>query len=664
MCIHRLKSLLVIASILLLTSGQLFLGESALAQSVSWLDNAVSGQQCPLSPVNVPAAMLAGSASALRKQITISEQTLHIMGTANPDHILVSAGALTGYVKVTWNGKQLGDFGPVQRIVMRGGGGDDVLVLKANVTIPGVLDGGAGDDCVQGGAGGDVLLGGDGNDVVIAGTGRPALDGGSGANRVVIPNHMGTLWYAPSADSKMLSTLSQIYDLQPLSQASSQSQNGLPSPIILGADDLQDEQLGSLLQASRTAGQSVVLTNATEADSEQLRLMLGHPNSTKLSKDKEDRQEEGVEGETSSMFFFRTAPRAETNGSDYRAGIFKNVPNSLDDVTIERLSQVYSATALLSEDPGDSSSSDLTKLADSYTNSSVNQGANGDTIQVVDTVYGARSFLNQEDFFYVLQEVDYQNGAEANSVVDTTTSYIYPNSANPTGVLQPSPGSTSCQHSTTSSLSYTISGSVGWNQTQGVNASVGGSVTVTHSSTITCPNTLITDMTNPSTGQTQWTYQISNPPAGNLATFINQWIWEVPFGDYQPTQESLVYNSNAVQQYNVALTTDFQAMIPLPFGDTKTLQQPQVLNTNPTCVNAGNTFTIQGTGLYPALVSSVLIGGQTLPTSAYTATSDTSITAVAPELSGDELAVVVQTAEGESNSNVTMEISVIGLCSY
>src|ERR1700722_20153297 len=148
MCIHRLKSLLVIASILLLTSGQLF-----LAQSVSWLDNAVSGQQCRLSPVNVPAAMLAGSASALRKQITISEQTLHIMGTANPDHILVSAGALTGYVKLTCIGKQLGDFGPVQRLVMRGGGGDDVLVLKANVTIPGVLDGGAGDDCVQGGAG-------------------------------------------------------------------------------------------------------------------------------------------------------------------------------------------------------------------------------------------------------------------------------------------------------------------------------------------------------------------------------------------------------------------------------------------------------------------------------------------------------------------------------
>jgi hypothetical protein len=61
--------------------------------------------------------------------------------------------------------------------------------------------------------------------------------------------------------------------------------------------------------------------------------------------------------------------------------------------------------------------------------------------------------------------------------------------------------------------------------------------------------------------------------------------------------------------------------------------------------------------------SSILIGGQALPTSAYTATSDTSITVAAPELSGDYLPVVVQTSEGESNSNVTMEISTFDLCS-
>jgi hypothetical protein len=49
-----------------------------------------------------------------------------------------------------------------------------------------------------------------------------------------------------------------------------------------------------------------------------------------------------------------------------------------------------------------------------------------------------------------------------------------------------------------------------------------------------------------------------------------------------------------------------------------------------------------------------------LTSSQYTTTSDTSITVVAPAQSGDSLPVVVQTAQGLSNDDVTITIS--GTC--
>jgi hypothetical protein len=42
--------------------------------------------------------------------------------------------------------------------------------------------------------------------------------------------------------------------------------------------------------------------------------------------------------------------------------------------------------------------------------------------------------------------------------------------------------------------------------------------------------------------------------------------------------------------------------------------------------------------------------------------TDKLIDVVAPSISGDYLPVVVQTGEGVSNSNVTVEISTFGLC--
>jgi len=199
-------------------------------------------------------------------------------------------------VRVVFNAKYLGSFGPVARILVQSGDGDDVLVVEPGVGLPVQLDGGSGDNCLQSGSGGDLLLSGPGNDVLIAGTGRPALDGGGGSNRVVVPQSMGGLWVAPSAKGGFLRQIATLYTLQPLPQGGGKWSQEPPSPIILGPADLADASIDPLVKQTYSAGQAVAITNATADDAERLRTLLGHPNAVGGL----------AEGETADLIFFAT----------------------------------------------------------------------------------------------------------------------------------------------------------------------------------------------------------------------------------------------------------------------------------------------------------------------------------------------------------------------
>jgi hypothetical protein len=96
-------------------------------------------------------------------------------------------------------------------------------------------------------------------------------------------------------------------------------------------------------------------------------------------------------------------------------------------------------------------------------------------------------------------------------------------------------------------------------------------------------------------------------------------------------------------------------------GNTFTLQKPAVSSVSPPCVLGGGIFDINGTGLYPSLVTSVLIGGTALSTSNYSfaSTSDgtNDISVVAPHQPAlSPQSVIVQTSEGTSNADVSIEI--------
>jgi hypothetical protein len=614
----------------------------------------------------------------LNLSISLVGDTLLIEGTPNPDHILIKAGRRSDEVHVVFNGTGLGSFGPVARILARAGDGDDMVVLGPEVKLPTRLEGGPGDDCLQGGSGPDLLFGEDGNDVLIAGTGRPALHAGPGRNRIVVPHSMGVIRVAPSADGKVLQQLTNAYTLRGVllsadkSQGAISTRDGVPSPIILGAADLGDARIEPLLKEAYEAGQAVALTNATGADAARLRLLLGHQGAA-----------EGPPGDaTAALISVRKALRPG-GAMDYSTGIFAHAPipetlaqglasgRDSDERTIELLSRVFSATAIVPEAPGDSPENNLIQLADSYTVQSVAQNPAGSQVQLVNSVWNVRSFQNQTDLYYVLQEVDYRYGAQqlGDSWQNEAKSLLVLGMGVNPAVIRPSPATTMEVTTETSGVSGSIGGSAGWNQQQGFDASISGGVTISNSKTVIVPPVTITNQSDTVTGETDWTYDIQTPnSAPELVTFYNQWIWEVPFSTYSSGQQFISFSLEAIATFSVVgvklppVVADVDSTVPLPFGDTFTLGEPVVLSVNPTCANAGDTFTITGTALYPSLVTSVLIGGTPVDAGQYTTVSDTAITVVAPDMSGEALSVVVQTTQGESNADVTIEISIFDLC--
>lgn len=146
----------------------------------------------------------------------------------------------------------------------------------------------------------------------------------------------------------------------------------------------------------------------------------------------------------------------------------------------------------------------------------------GNQVQIVNSVWAARSFLNSADLYYVLQETDYHvvpnvtNLANNLPYVLTTwnnsvNSFIT-DPARPATLIQPSPETTMEATQDISSVSHTIGVDVGWNQTEGLNASVSNSVTVVNEKVTTIPPINITNNANLENGNTQWLYNVNQLP--------------------------------------------------------------------------------------------------------------------------------------------------------
>ena len=83
-------------------------------------------------------------------------------------------------VIVSENEHITGPFTGVRAYTIGTGGGNDVVVVDASITVNGRLDGGSGNDTLIGGSGDNVLLGGAGDDFLVSRGGKDALLGQAG----------------------------------------------------------------------------------------------------------------------------------------------------------------------------------------------------------------------------------------------------------------------------------------------------------------------------------------------------------------------------------------------------------------------------------------------------------------------------------------------------
>jgi hypothetical protein len=518
-------------------------------------------------------------------------------------------------------------------------------------------------------------------------------------------SNLGTIYAGPSASGEAVRILRTGYALQPLT-------NACPGclGIIVGPADLSNSTIVNRLQAAYEAGQAVALTNATTASIQRLHDLLGHrglaepvPGSATvdLVAFRKAFRSDGQLQSSSHLLLPRAAATASPLNKKAKKRLNrlpKKVKRKLrnlaqrqqrqqrrlaDSTDIQALSRIFSATPFVPEQPplGSSPQQNLLQLAESYMSHAIQSDYYGNQIQLINTVWAARSFLQSADLYYVLQETDYH-------VVPNVTNpynhlaYILTSWANSVNslafeqqgtvtVIKPSPQTTMEATVDTSSVMHTISGSAGWNETQGLNASVSGSVTISNSQTSTIPPINITNNVDLANGNTQWFYNVNELPGeSETIDLFSQWIWSVPFSDYASGQTEFQYHSDAfmggtyrfflpfVSPFNLNVAAHLTSTVPLPFGRTFALQPPAVTSVSPISVNAGDTFTIQGTGLYPSLVQAVLIGGTALNSDNISTVSDTQIKVVAPAFFACELgcSVVVQTSQGTSNDNVTISI--------
>jgi hypothetical protein len=328
--------------------------------------------------------------------VTIVSDTLVVEGTPDDDRILIRATRRPDTVRVVFNGRDLGRYGPVAKIVVHAGDGDDTVLLDPEVELPAELHGGSGNDHLRGGSGPDLIFGEDGDDVLVGTPGRDALDGGPGHNRLVVREPMGEIQVGPSAAGDALRILSGAYTLRPLSTE--------VGPIIVGGGDLRDAGIADLLKTSYQAGHAIALAGAGADDAELLRGPLGHTSGGRwdasiapadLVAFRRATRPDGRTHESTSVLLPRVALEPLTPAQARQFG------RDADTHAVEWLSGVFSATPVVPGlPPGDSGNCPgspancLQSLANSYQSKVLGGDSLGDQVQVVNIVWGARSFTN------------------------------------------------------------------------------------------------------------------------------------------------------------------------------------------------------------------------------------------------------------------------------
>jgi hypothetical protein len=589
--------------------------------------------------------------AAVAPRVSVVGETLMVEGTRGHDQIRILPTRQVGVVRVISGRRLLGRYGPVAQINVAAGTGNDTVLVDRRITLPTRLDGGPGHDHLRGGTGPDVLIGGGGRDTLIGTADRDTFDGGPGRDRQSLLKGLGVIQVGPSASGAGLRRLAGAYNFSALRVA---------GPAVVGAADLRSQRTAALLKGDYDDGQAVALTGGTEDDANALARLLGDPRPVTFPDGlaRADlvtfrKIDQGGRSIFSISILTPTA-RVKTTPAQRRAAKKLNVRS-------ERayFDQILTATPAVPALPRAADpENNLLDLANAYQSSIRSTNSAGVAVQIVDTVYAARSFSNQQDLFYDDQEIDLSGPLNSlklayggNQVLPWSPTV--PGLLLPPQIIQPSPQSNPGTTTITSGVNYTVGGSIGWNAAQGFNASVNTSSTITKSTTTTVPPIAISYQADLSNGNSQWNYTATGQ-AFSAASFHDSWIWLVPFNAYSPNQTTMAFLGAGGA---ADLDLEDHAVVPLPFGDTFQLGSPKVTDVSTSTVKPGGIFTIDGSAFYPSLVEGVLIGGQSLNPDNFVVLDDGQIEVVAPNTPGNNLSVIVRTSQGFSNGDVAITIT-------
>jgi hypothetical protein len=469
---------------------------------------------------------------------------------------------------------------------------------------------------------------------------------------------LGVISVGATASGEAVRLLSGTYTLRP-PQAGAQTRLG---PVIVGPAGLLNCHVLRRLRQAYEAGATVAVTRAGPAAARLLGRALGSPElgvpfaGPRRADLVAFRQ---VHQDGRSVFNVSVLMPRDRSTATPTARKEGNL--AADRLDRDFLVRAFSAPPVLPAAPTSGEPPiDLLKVADAYQTSLVKDDSEGHAVQLVNTVFSARSFTNRKDVYLVQQEIAVQGPASSPAAATTSiNALLVPIKAPLT--LQPSPQSTQEVTTITSEVSTTIGGSIGYTQGQGFNASINAGVTISNSKTITVPPVRITYTGDLASGDTSWRYEATGAEKFRTSTFFNKWLWQVPFDNYGPGATTVTIGSSAINHFFErgnfrGLVAYLDSIVPTPFGDLYKLGNPVVTGVSSATVRPGATFTIRGDALYPGLVEAVLIGGEPLTRDSFRPISDTKIEVVAPRTLGTAQPVVVKTSQGFSNADITITI--------
>jgi hypothetical protein len=479
---------------------------------------------------------------------------------------------------------------------------------------------------------------------------------------------LGSIYVSPLAGGRVLDLLRMDFNVVSLDAA--KSPPFYLGPMVITAPELDDPAVAKLVTETYEAGRTVAVAPATVVEANRFSSFLGAGDKASCTAD--------TSGKPIALFGLqKSITRQPGLISSYCVRALGKPYRKTDDSVRRWLIARFglSPPEPVGGQVQDSSSVNLNQLSIQtlchFVDTDDPSGTYHRQIQLDSYVLSVRSFDNNQDLYLVNNNLLFYQEKAPNPVYDFEIQRL-----GSTGVqnLDASidfvePASQSVTTSYTNSQSTTVSGSVGFNETQGFNASASASVTVGTSSTVTVPAMLISNQTLLSPPYPKWIFELTGSNyTDDTSTPQASWVWTVDKSAYG--SDGGEGNTGTISFVaTVAMGGDFVAQ-PLcnlahyPFP-AWTVTDPVISSLSATSVSrsTNNVFYIYGTQLYPNLVTDVLIGGNALGTAYYTPESDTSIKVTVPSTQSTGKGQIVQVKttfngqELDSNTDMTIDIT-------